>query len=83
MGTQPRRTKVISNFDEIFKVYRAFNSKHLDKKKFLKSFCFHKNILKILLGVKCKGEKAEFLIAQIAQIALIANDCRLIAKDCQ
>jgi hypothetical protein len=26
-----------------------------------------------------KGGKAEFLIAQIA---LIANDCRLIAKDC-
>jgi hypothetical protein len=30
-----------------------------------------------------KGGKAEFLIAQIAQIALIANDCSMIAKDCQ
>jgi hypothetical protein len=33
-----------------------------------------------------KGEKAEFLIVQIAQIALIAKDCQrlpMIVKDCQ
>jgi hypothetical protein len=32
---------VISDFDEIFSVCRAFNSDHFDKKKFSKSFCFH------------------------------------------
>ncbi len=30
-----------------------------------------------------KGEKAEFLIAQIARIAQIVNDCSVIAIDCQ
>jgi hypothetical protein len=30
MGSQPQCTKVISDFDEIFSVCRAFNSTHFD-----------------------------------------------------
>jgi hypothetical protein len=56
MESQPRRTKVVLNFDEIFRVYRAFNSKHFDK-KFLKCFCFRKNKFKILLAVKCQKRR--------------------------
>jgi len=40
--------EMISDFDEIFSICRAFNSKHFDKKKFSKSFCFDGDILKIL-----------------------------------
>jgi hypothetical protein len=45
---------VISDFDEIFSVCRAFNSDHFDKKKFSKSFCFHGARPKILLSLKCQ-----------------------------
>jgi hypothetical protein len=51
-GSRPHRTKSFLDFFEIFSVDRAFNSKHFDKKKFLKSFCFHRENSKILLGEK-------------------------------
>jgi hypothetical protein len=35
------------------------------------------------INVFFKGEKAEFLIARIARIAQIVNDCSVIAIDCQ
>jgi hypothetical protein len=38
MRFQPRYTKVISDFDKIFSVCRAFNSKQFDKKKIRKAF---------------------------------------------
>jgi hypothetical protein len=56
MRSQPRYIKMFSDFDEIFSVSRAFNSKHFDKKKILKSLCFHKNILKILLAKNIKND---------------------------
>ena len=36
--SQPWRTKVISDFDEIFSVGKAFNSKLIDKKIFQKAY---------------------------------------------
>jgi hypothetical protein len=47
MGSQTQCTKVFSDFEKIFSVYRAFNSKHFDKKKFSESFYFHGDTLKI------------------------------------
>jgi hypothetical protein len=41
-------TKIILNFEKTFSVCRAFNSKHFDKKKFLKSTYFDGVRLKIL-----------------------------------
>ncbi len=40
MASQPRCTKVVSDFDEIFSVCRAFNSKHFDKKNIFKTLLF-------------------------------------------
>jgi hypothetical protein len=54
-GSRPHRTKSFSDFNETFSVDRAFNSKHFDKKKFLKSFCFHREKFKILLGENPKN----------------------------
>jgi hypothetical protein len=45
------------DLDEIFRVYRAFNSKHFDKKNFSKSCYFDRDTLKILLAVKIKNLK--------------------------
>jgi hypothetical protein len=47
-GSQPRRTKVVSDFDKTFRVCRAFSSEYFDKKKFSESFCFDQDKLKIL-----------------------------------
>ncbi len=38
MGSQPRCTKVFSDFDKIFSACKAFNYKHFDKKISLKTF---------------------------------------------
>jgi hypothetical protein len=54
-GSRPHRTKSISDFNETFSVDRAFNSKHFDKKSFLKRFCFHREKLKLLLGENPKN----------------------------
>ena len=40
--------EIISDFDEIFSICRAFNSKHFDKKEFPKGFCFDENMIEIL-----------------------------------
>jgi len=39
--------EIISDFDEIFSVCRAFNSEHFDK-KIAKGFCFDENMIEIL-----------------------------------
>jgi hypothetical protein len=54
MGSQPWCTKIVSDFDETFSVYRAFNVEHFDKNKFQKSFCYHGDILKIFLWKNAK-----------------------------
>jgi len=48
MESQPRRTKMAYNFDEVFSICRAFNSKHFDIKRILKRFYFHEDRFKIL-----------------------------------
>jgi len=45
-------TKIILNFEKTFSVCRAFNSKHFDKKMFLKSAYFDEVRLKILQTLK-------------------------------
>jgi len=40
------------------------------------------NMLELSLSLFLKGEKAEFLIDQIARIAQIVKDCSMIANDC-
>ncbi len=45
-------TKIILNFEKTFSVCRVFNSKHFDKKMFLKSNYFDKVRLKILWTLK-------------------------------
>jgi hypothetical protein len=54
-GISTALTKSFSDFNEIFSVDRALNSKHFDKKIFLKSFYFHREKLKILLGENLKN----------------------------
>ncbi len=49
METQLSGTKILMNLPGF---YRAFNSEHFDKKKFLKSFYFHENKFKILWAEK-------------------------------
>jgi hypothetical protein len=56
MGSQPRCTKVFSDFDKIFSACKAFNYKHFDKKNFFKNFFFHRVRLKILLGQNTKND---------------------------
>jgi len=43
---------MISNFDEIFSVYRAFDSVYFDKKIFSKAFCFYGASAEIASAVK-------------------------------
>ncbi len=54
-GISTTLTKSFSDFNETFSVDKAFNSKHFDKKIFLKSFCFHGEKLKMLLGENPKN----------------------------
>jgi hypothetical protein len=52
-GNRPHCKKVIFDFNEIYSVCRAFNSKNFDR-KILKNFRFHGVKPKILLPVKCQ-----------------------------
>jgi hypothetical protein len=47
-GSQPVYTKMITDFDEIFSVYRVFSCKCFDKNIFSDNFYFDGNSLKIL-----------------------------------
>ena len=50
-------TEVVIDFDENFRICRAFNSKNIDKKIFLKSFHFDQDKSKILKMVKIDMHK--------------------------
>jgi hypothetical protein len=50
MGNRPVVQKFFSDFDKVFGICRALDSKHFHKKIFFQSFCFHREKLKILPG---------------------------------